>query len=132
MIRSQFHHVIDLMPTLMEVAGIREAKEVNGYVQKPIEGVSFAYTFDQANADAPSKRKLQYFEMLGNRAIYADGWIASCRHGRLPWETAGSYSFADDKWELYDITTDFSQAVDLADQHPENCLLYTSPSPRDS
>ena len=118
-IRSQFHHVIDLMPTLMEVAGIREAKEVNGYVQKPIEGVSFAYTFDQANADAPSKRKLQYFEMLGNRAIYADGWIASCRHGRLPWETAGSYSFADDKWELYDITTDFSQAVDLADQHPE-------------
>ena len=118
-IRSQFHHVIDIMPTLMEVVGIKEAKEVNGYIQKPIEGTSFAYTFDKANADAPSTRNVQYFEMLGNRAIYADGWIASCRHGRLPWETSGSFSFDDDKWELYNIEEDFSQAVDLADKHPE-------------
>lgn len=118
-IRSQFHHVIDVMPTLMEVVGIKEAKEVNGYIQKPIEGTSFAYTFDQTNSGAPSTRDVQYFEMLGNRAIYADGWIASCRHGRLPWETSGSFSFADDKWELYNIEEDFSQAVDLADKHPE-------------
>jgi arylsulfatase len=124
-IRSQFHHVIDLMPTIMEVVGIKEPKEVNGYIQKPIEGTSFAYTFDKANADAPSTRNIQYFEMLGNRAIYANGWIASCRHGRLPWETAGSFSFEDDKWELYDLTNDFSQAVDLADKYPEKVDLLS-------
>ena len=89
-IRSQFHHVIDVMPTLMEVVGIREPKEVNGYVQRPIEGTSFAYTFSKENAKAPSTRTQQYFEMLGNRAMYSDGWMASCRHGRLPWETSGS------------------------------------------
>jgi arylsulfatase len=117
-VRSPFHHVIDLMPTLMEVAGIKEAKEVNGYIQRPIEGVSFAYTFAKGSGDAPSTRTQQYFEMLGNRAMYADGWIASCRHGRLPWETSGSFSFADDKWELYNLADDFSQAVDLADKEP--------------
>lgn len=118
-VRSQFHHVIDLMPTLMEVAGIAEAREVNGHIQRPIEGVSFAYTFAKGGGDAPSTRTQQYFEMLGNRAMYADGWIASCRHGRLPWETSGSFSFDDDKWELYNLNDDFSQAVDLADKHPE-------------
>lgn len=118
-VRSQFHHVIDLMPTLMEVVGIKEAKEVNGHIQRPIEGVSFAYTFAKGAGDAPSARTQQYFEMLGNRAMYADGWIASCRHGRLPWETAGSWNFDDDKWELYNLAEDFSQAVDLADKHPE-------------
>lgn len=118
-IRSQFHHVIDLMPTLMEVVGIKEAKEVNGFIQRPIEGVSFAYTFAKGASDAPSTRTQQYFEMLGNRAMYADGWIASCRHGRLPWETSGSWSFADDKWELYNLADDFSQADDLADKHPD-------------
>jgi len=117
-LRTQFHHCIDVMPTLMEVVGIAEAKEVNGYIQKPIEGVSFAYTFDKANATAPSTRNKQYFEMLGNRAMYADGWIASCRHGRLPWETHGSWTFDEDKWELYNIEDDFSQAVDLADKEP--------------
>jgi arylsulfatase A-like enzyme len=118
-IRSQFHHVIDLMPTLMEVVGIKEAKEVNGHIQRPIEGVSFAYTFAKGASDEPSRRTQQYFEMLGNRAMYADGWIASCRHGRLPWETSGSWSFDDDKWELYNLADDFSQAVDLADKHPD-------------
>lgn len=117
-LRSQFHHCIDVMPTLMEVAGIAEPKEVNGYIQRPIEGTSFAYTFDKANAGAPSTRTKQYFEMLGNRAMYADGWIASCRHGRLPWETHGSWSFDDDKWELYNIEDDFTQADDLADKEP--------------
>ena len=117
-IRSQFHHCIDVMPTLMEVVGIAEPKVVNGYIQRPIEGVSFAYTFDAKTAKAPSTRTQQYFEMLGNRAMYCDGWIASCRHGRLPWETAGSWKFEDDRWELYNISEDFSQAVDLAKKEP--------------
>lgn len=118
-IRSQFHHVIDVMPTLLEIIGIREPKEVNGYIQRPIEGTSFAYTFMAENADAPSTRTRQYFEMLGNRAMYSDGWIACCRHGRLPWETSGSYSFDNDKWELYCLTEDFSQAEDLAEREPQ-------------
>ena len=122
-IRSQFHHCIDVMPTLMEVVGIAEPREVNGYIQRPIEGTSFAYTFDAKNAKAPSTRTHQYFEMLGNRAMYADGWIASCRHGRLPWETSGSFSFDEDKWELYNIEKDYSQAVDLADKEPARLRL---------
>ncbi|WNH52226.1 arylsulfatase [Stenotrophomonas oahuensis] len=116
--RSQFHHCIDLMPTLMEVVGIAEPQVVNGYVQRPIEGVSFAYTFEKGAQKAPSTRTKQYFEMLGNRAMYANGWMACCRHGRLPWETSGSFSFDDDQWELYHIDKDFSQAVDLADKEP--------------
>ncbi|MFD7077891.1 arylsulfatase [Nocardioides sp. NPDC059952] len=116
-VRSQFHHVIDVMPTLLEVIGIREPVEVNGVAQRPIEGTSFAYTF--AEADAPGRHETQYFEMMGNRAMYHDGWIACVRHGRLPWETSGTFSWDDDVWELYNIRDDFSEAVDLADQHPE-------------
>jgi arylsulfatase len=115
-VRSQFHHVIDVLPTLLEVVGVREPVEVNGYIQRPIEGVSFAYTF--ADGDRTSAHDKQYFEMMGNRAMYHDGWIASCRHGRLPWETAGTYSYDDDKWELYNIAEDYSQSVDLAAQEP--------------
>jgi arylsulfatase len=118
-IRSQFHHVIDVMPTLLEVVGMAEPSEVNGYPQRPIEGTSFAYTFFADSAALPSRRTQQYFEMLGNRAMYSNGWIASCRHGRLPWQTTGSFSFADDRWELYDLSKDFSQAVDLAEAHPD-------------
>ncbi|MBN8424753.1 arylsulfatase [Microbacterium esteraromaticum] len=118
-VRSQFHHVIDVTPTLLEIVGVAHPTEVNGFIQKPIEGTSFAYTFADDNADAPSRHTKQYFEMLGNRAMYSDGWIASCRHGRLPWETSGTYSWDDDTWELYNITDDFSQADDVADQHPE-------------
>jgi len=116
--RTQFHHCIDVMPTLMEVAGIAEPTEVNGHIQRPIEGTSFAYTFAKGAENEPSTHTRQYFEMMGNRAMYADGWIASCRHGRLPWETSGSFSFDDDVWELYNIEKDFSQAVDLAAQEP--------------
>src|SRR5262245_6924756 len=122
-VRSQFHHVIDVMPTLMEVVGISEPREVNGYAQRPIEGTSFAYTFLEGSAAAPSRRTRQYFEMLGNRAMYSDGWIASCRHGRLPWETSGSWSFDADVWELYNIEEDYSQAVDLADKEPKRLRL---------
>jgi arylsulfatase A-like enzyme len=116
-LRSQFHHVIDIVPTILEVAGIPEPREVNGVPQKPIEGISMAYTF--ADNNAPGRRVTQYFEMLGNRALYHDGWVAGCLHGRLPWETAGGASFDNDIWELYNIEEDFSQATDLAAQEPK-------------
>jgi arylsulfatase A-like enzyme len=117
--RFQFHHVIDVAPTILDVIGIAEPTMVDGVTQKPIEGVSLAYTFDRANANAESARTTQYFEMVGNRAIYHEGWIASCRHGRLPWVTKGTADFADDRWELYNIEEDFSQSEDLAASHPE-------------
>ena len=81
-IRTQFHHMIDIVPTILEAAGVQAPVMVNGIAQKPIEGVSMAYTFDKANANAPSKRKTQYFEMFGNRAIYHDGWIAATHAAR--------------------------------------------------
>jgi arylsulfatase len=114
--RSQFHHVIDIAPTILEAANIPEPTEVNGVKQKPIEGVSMLYSFD--DAQAKGTRQVQYFEMLGNRALYNDGWMASVRHGRLPW-TTGSYDFDQDQWELYDLERDFSQANDLAAQYPD-------------
>jgi arylsulfatase A-like enzyme len=116
-LRTQFHHVIDVVPTLLEAAGVPEPVEVNGVWQKPIEGVSMVYSFDDPKAKG--HRGTQYFEMLGNRALYHDGWIAVCRHGRLPWMNQGSYDFADDKWELYNIDEDFSEAHDLAAQNPQ-------------
>lgn len=116
-VRSQFHHVIDIAPTLLEVIGIAQPSMVHGVPQKPIEGISMAYSFDDARA--PDKHHTQYFEMFGNRALYHNGWMASCRHGRLPWINFGSWDFAEDKWELYHIAEDFSQAVDLSEAHPE-------------
>ena len=118
-IRQQFHHVIDVVPTILEVAGITQPTSIGGVAQQPIEGVSMAYAFDPANADAPSRRQTQYFEMFGNRALYHDGWVACCRHGRLPWENTTDANFQDDPWELYDLTTDWSEADDLAAKHPE-------------
>ena len=102
---------------MLEAAGITEPKSVNGVVQKPIEGVSMRYSFD--DGQAASHRTSQYFEMLGNRAIYKGGWMAAARHGRLPWETAAATGdFDHDKWELYDLRSDFSQANDVAAQNP--------------
>ena len=115
-VRTQFHHVIDVAPTILQAAKILEPKEVNGVKQKPIEGVSMLYSFDRANT--ADTRLVQYFEMFGNRALYKDGWIAAARHGRLPW-TTGSYDFDKDTWELYDLTHDFSEGNDLAAQHPD-------------
>ena len=113
--RSQFHHVIDLAPTILDAAGIPQPDHVNGIEQRPIEGVSMRYSFDDPSA--PSTRTTQYFEMFGNRAIYHDGWIASCFHGRLPWVRAQAVPFGDtERWELYNIADDFSQGVDLAEQ----------------
>ncbi|MFN8678600.1 MAG: arylsulfatase [Thermomicrobiales bacterium] len=118
-IRQQFHHVIDIAPTLLEVAGIAQPTSVGGVAQRPIEGVSLAYTFAADAAAAPSRRHTQYFEMFGNRALYHDGWIACCRHGRLPWENFTDANFQDDPWELYDLLQDWSEANDLAAEHPE-------------
>ena len=116
-LRTQFHHVIDLVPTILEAARVPEPREVNGVVQRPIEGVSMVYTWDDANA--PDRHTTQYFEMFGNRALYHDGWLAACRHGRLPWETTGSTRFDDDVWELYNVEDDFTQADDLANRDPK-------------
>ena len=116
-VRPQFHHVIDVVPTILEAAAVPEPVEVNGVWQKPIEGVSMVYSFDDGKAKG--HRGTQYFEMLGNRALYHDGWIAVCRHGRLPWVTAGSFSFDNDKWELYNLQDDFSEANDLASKNPD-------------
>ena len=116
-LRSQFHHAIDVVPTILEVAGVDQPRMVNGVPQKPIEGVSMVYTWDDAKAE--SHRKTQYFEMFGNRALYHDGWVAACRHGKLPWETSGSASFDSDKWELYNVDKDFSEFNDLAAKEPK-------------
>lgn len=118
-LRSQFHHCIDIVPTILEAVGIPEPSMVNGAPQKPIEGVSMLYTFD--NPKGPSRRRTQYFEMMGNRALYDNGWIASCFHGRVPWEFSftKSWSFDTEKWELYNLAEDFSQADNLADKYPD-------------
>ena len=116
-VRWQFHHVIDLVPTILEAAHVTAPMELNGVPQKPIEGISMMYSFDDGKAT--ERRHTQYFEMFGNRALYHDGWIAVARHGRLPWENAGSYDFDKDKWELYDVANDFSEGTDVSAQHPD-------------
>jgi arylsulfatase len=120
-IRSQFHHVIDIVPTMLEATGIQAPETVDGIAQKPIEGVSMIYTFDSANANAPSKRATQYFEMLGNRALYHDGWIAVTPPPQPPWllGTAPMPPLTDYKWELYNITNDYSENNDMAAQNPD-------------
>ena len=114
-VRSQWHHVIDVAPTVLEAANLPEPKSVNGTVQAPIEGVSMLYTFDQP--DAKSTHKTQYFEVFGNRAIYHDGWFAGTIH-RAPWEMKPRANLLDDKWELYDTRQDFSLANDLTAANP--------------
>jgi Sulfatase len=116
-IRNQFHHVIDIVPTLLEVTGIRAPETVNGISQKPIEGVSMAYTFNKANANVPTRHTTQYFEMFGNRALYHGGWMASTLPYREPWN--GTAPLPKDivngiKWELFDLTKDWTQNSDVA------------------
>jgi arylsulfatase A-like enzyme len=121
-IRTQFHHMIDIVPTILKATGIQAPAMVNGIAQKPIEGVSMAYTFDQANAKAASTRTTQYFEMLANRAVYHEGWIASTTPPLAPWllgqgkmpDVVNGYT-----WELYNIAEDFSQNNDLAAKMPD-------------
>ena len=120
-IRTQFHHMIDIVPTILDAAGIKAPEMVDGIKQQPIEGVSMAYTFDKANANAPSKRDTQYFEMFANRGIYHEGWYAATTPPAPPWllGTATLPEVQDYKWELYNITEDFSQNNDLAATNPE-------------
>ncbi|WP_250893838.1 arylsulfatase [Croceibacterium selenioxidans] len=117
-LRDQFLHVIDIVPTIYEVCGITQPKELNGVQQKPIEGLSFAHTF--ADAKVPSKRKTQYFELAVNRGLYHDGWMASAP-SFVPWEPTRDENWDPDQqvWELYKLDDDFSQAKDLAGKHPD-------------
>jgi len=116
-IRPQFHHVIDIVPTILEATGIKFPKMLNGVAQRPIEGVSMAYSF--ANASAPSAHQTQYFEMLGNRAIYHDGWVAATTPLRLPWVFSGKVDPDDFQWELYHVAEDFSESENLVTRNPE-------------
>lgn len=117
-LRTQFHHAIDVVPTILEAAHVSPPKYVDGIEQKPIEGVSMIYSFD--NAKSSGKRTTQYFEMFGNRAIYKDGWIACSRIG-VPWVMGNKdvSLLKTTPWELYNIDADFSEAVDLASKNPK-------------
>lgn len=120
-IRNQFHHVIDIVPTILEATGLPQPVSVNGIAQKPIEGVSMAYTWD--NANAPGQRTTQYFEMFGSRAIYQDGWIASAPPINAPWDLSLAQPPSDVmngfRWQLYDLHKDWTQADDLASKMPD-------------
>ena len=119
-IRTQFHHVIDVVPTILEAAHIQQPKVVDGIPQSPIEGVSMAYTFDAKNANAPSTHTTQYFEMFADRAIYHDGWIASTKVLRPPWVTVAKLPGPFDyPWELYDLSNDWTQSDDVAAKYPD-------------
>jgi len=119
-IRHQFHHVIDIVPTILEAAHIAQPETVDGIAQSPIEGVSMAYTFDKANANAKSTHETQYFEMFGDHALYHDGWIASSKVMRPPWVTFGPAlpDPAAFPWELYDLTKDWTQCDNVAASNP--------------
>ena len=117
-LRTQWHHLIDIAPTILESCGLKLPGSVNGVAQRPIEGVSMAYTFD--NAKAPSRHTTQYFEMLGNRALYHDGWVACTTPSAPPWDPVGATVDVIDgyEWELYHVDEDFSQAENLASREP--------------
>src|SRR5215475_5371708 len=119
-IRNQFHHIIDVVPTILEASQIQAPDYVDGIKQKPVEGVSMLYTFKKANANAPSTHHTQYFEMMGDHALYNDGWIASTKVMRAPWNTAAEIKEnpADYPWELYDLTKDWTQFENVADKNP--------------
>jgi arylsulfatase len=121
-LREQFIHVIDVVPTILEATGIPAPQEVDGIPQAPIEGTSFLYTFDQENAKAPSRHKTQYFEMFGQWALYDDGWLLSTQVNRAPWEAFGPANpdpLNNQVFQLYDLTKDFTQSNDIAEQHPD-------------
>jgi arylsulfatase A-like enzyme len=131
-LRSQFTHAIDLAPTLLEVTGIAAPQQVDGVAQMPMHGTSFAYTFDDVNA--AERHTQQYFEIIGNRAMYKDGWWLSCRIPRVPWRfdketlaklAPGAWKPDADPCELYDLTSDFSQADDVAAAHPDKVRELT-------
>jgi arylsulfatase len=121
-LREQFVHVIDVVPTILEAAGIRAPEIVDGIRQKPIEGTSFAYTFDAKNAKAPSRHKTQYFEMMGQWALYHEGWFLSTKVDRAPWEAFGPANadpLNNQVLELFDLNKDFSQSENVAAKYPQ-------------
>ena len=121
-VRRQFHHIIDIVPTILEATGVRAPDMIDGIKQRPIEGVSMAYTWDKANANAPTRRPTQYFEMLGNRAIYHQGWVAATTPVTIPWELSTAKPpdvISGYKWELYNIADDPTESDDLAAQQPK-------------
>ena len=117
-IRKQYHHISDIAPTILEATEIEMPETYHGVKQQPMDGTSMAYSFD--DAEAPNRKKRQYFEMFGNRAIWVDGWKAVTLHAkRMPWELNVVKPFEDDVWELYHVAEDFSESTDLAEKHPE-------------
>ena len=121
-IRRQFSHVIDIAPTILEATGVKAPPAIDGIPQAPIEGTSMAYTWDKANADAPTRHTTQYFEMLGNRAIYHDGWVAATTPVTLPWELSTQTPpdvITGYNWELYNVDADPTQSDDLAAKMPD-------------
>jgi len=121
-IRNQFAHVIDIAPTILEATKIKAPQVVNGIEQKPIEGTSLMYTFDKANANAPTRHRTQYFEMGATRGIYHDGWYANTEVPHAPWSPVLGVKLPDPldyKWELYNLNDDYSQYNDLAAKYPD-------------
>jgi len=117
-IRSQFHHIADIAPTIMQAAKVDFPESYHGIKQQPFDGKSMLYSFDKP--EAPTVKDRQYFEMFGNRAIWADGWKAVSLHGgRMPWVISSVSPFEDDVWELYNVDEDFSESTDLAKKYPE-------------
>ena len=117
-IRTQYHHIADIAPTILEAAGLSMPKTYHGIEQQPMTGVSMLYAFNDATA--PNRKKRQYYEMFGNRAIWVDGWKAVTLHAkRMPWDINVTLPFDQDEWELYHVAEDFSESTNLADQHPE-------------
>ncbi len=117
-IRNQYHHISDIAPTILEATGVQAPKEYHGIEQKPLDGTSILYSFDDAGA--PNRKQRQYYEMFGNRAIWVDGWKAVTLHGkRMPWIVGSVTPFEDDVWELYHVAEDFSESTNLAKEHPE-------------
>ena len=121
-VREQFHHMIDIVPTILEAAGLKVPDTLNGIQQRPMDGMSLAYTWDKANAKAPSTRTTQYFEMLGNRAIYHEGWVAATTPATIPWILSSAPApdvITGYSWELYHVAEDPTQSKDLAAEMPD-------------
>jgi arylsulfatase A-like enzyme len=117
-IRKQYHHISDIAPTIMEAAGIERPDSYHGIKQQPFTGTAMNYSFNDPNA--PDRKKVQYYEMFGNRAIYSDGWKAVTLHGkRMPWIVNATHPFEEDEWELYNVNDDFSESNNLASKYPQ-------------